>query len=307
MSAAQRGVTTVSDRVAAKIARQAADEVAIPGGGHVLRSTAHRTGGSVEMIVEVDLPASTLGNPGRMAHFHAHVTERTRSLTGLVIAPVYVRVRKVTPEPGRTCPAVTAPAESTARRPWSRRRAPAAGLGAFAAALSVLLMWTLCRPYVPGIPPPPWNHVAEAAHVVERWSVVRPAAALAVAVAGGWLLCLAVTPGHRGALALGCPQPIPVRARTTRTHAARLVRAAVADVPGLRVRRVRFRARKITVRAHVAFGDPQELREAANEMVSRTIGSMGLARTPTVRLVLAGAPEAPATRTARPREEGADE
>ncbi|MYT20781.1 hypothetical protein GTW69_10840, partial [Streptomyces sp. SID7760] len=92
MNAAQRGVTTVSDRVAAKIARQAADEAAIRGGGHVLRSTANRTGRSVEMIVEVDLPLGTPGDPARMAHFHGHVTERTRYLTGLEIAPVYVRV-----------------------------------------------------------------------------------------------------------------------------------------------------------------------------------------------------------------------
>ncbi|MCB5169461.1 DUF6286 domain-containing protein [Streptomyces bambusae] len=307
MSASQRGVTVVSDRVAAKIARQACAEITVPAGGHVLHGTARRTGRSVEVTVDVELPLTAPGNVERMADLHRHLTRRTGYLTGADIAPAYIRVRRLTPEPDRPRPEAMAPAPFTAHRPWSPRRAAAAGLGTAACVLSVLLLWTVCRRYVPGVPPPPWKQVKEVAHASASLSFVPPAVVVvAAAAAGVWLILLALTPGHRRALALGCPQPVPVRARTTRTHAARLARAALAQVPGLRVRSVRFTPRTITVRAHVASGRPQELREAAAEALSHTIRSMAPAREPRVRIVLAGTRGARATGTVRPGEEGAD-
>ncbi|MFF4012413.1 DUF6286 domain-containing protein [Streptomyces sp. NPDC001717] len=300
MSAAQRGVTTVSDRVTAKIARQTCAEITVPAGGHVLRSSASSVGRSAAVTVEVELPLTAPGNADHMAHLLDHVTRRTQYLTGLVIAPAYIRVRRLTQEPGSG--EVTVPARFTARQPWSQRRLAATGLGVVVAALSVLLLWTVCRPYIPGLPPPFWQQVKEVAHLSENWSLVPPAAA----AAGGWLILLALTPGHRRVPALRCPQPVPVRARTTRRHAARLVRAALTEVPGLRVRSIRFTPRKITVRAQVAFGRPQDLREATAESISRTIESMALAREPKVRLALAGTREACAGGTLQPGQERAD-
>ncbi|MFE0601496.1 DUF6286 domain-containing protein [Streptomyces sp. NPDC058892] len=296
----------MSDRVAAKIARQACAEIAVPAGGHVLRSTASRTGRSVEVTVDVDLPLTPPDGINRMAHLHDHLVGRTRHLTGLDVEPAYIRVRKLTAEPGRPGSEAAVPAPFTGRRPWSRRGTAAAGLGAAAAVVSVLLLWTVCHRYAPGLPPPPWKQAEELARTSASHSFVRPAVALAAAVAGGWLILLALTPGHRRTSALGCPQPVPVLARMTRKHAARRVLAAVAEVPGLRVRSVRFTTRKITVRARAAFGRPPELRQATAEVLSRTVESMGLAGEPEVRLVLIGAREARPAGTVRPGAEVAD-
>ncbi|MFF0215993.1 DUF6286 domain-containing protein [Streptomyces vinaceus] len=306
MSASQRGVTTVADRATAKIARQAAAEAAVPLGGHVLRTTATTNGRSVEVAVELDLPLQAPGDAGRMAHLHDHLAERTRYLTGLAIAPAHIRVRKLTTDVVRTRPKAGEPSPRTARRPWSARRPAAAALGVAMAALSVLVLWTVLQQNVPAIPPAPWRQVKERWHESGSRSFVRPAAALTAAAAGGWLILLALTPGHRRALALGCPPSLPVRARITRTHAARLVRAAIAEVPGLRVRSVRFRPRKVTVRADVAFGATQDLREATADAVSRTLESMSLARRPRVRVVLSDRREGRVVGVERPSQEGAD-
>ncbi|MGP3690956.1 DUF6286 domain-containing protein [Streptomyces sp. IBSNAI002] len=303
MSAAERGVTIVADRVAAKIARQAAAEVTVPVGGRVLRSTASRTGRSVEVTVEVEVPLPTPGSPGQMAHLRHHLTERTRHLTGLAIAPAGIRVRKLTHDP--TCPKPEAGerAPSTARRPWSQRRPAATALAATVAALSVLLLWAVLQQHFPGIAAPPVKQVKELTQQFANRSLVRPVAVVAAA-AGAWLIFLALTPGHRRMLALGCPPQ--ARAQTTRTHAARLVRAAIADVPGLRVRRVRFTPRKVTVRAEATFGTLLDLRNATTEAIARTLETLALARPPKVRLALHDTRNTHAAATGRPAQECAD-
>ncbi|MFB7785766.1 DUF6286 domain-containing protein [Streptomyces vinaceus] len=306
MSASQRGVTTVADRATAKIARQAAAEATVPLGGHVLRGTATRNGRSVEVAVELDLPLQAPGNADQMAHLRDHLTERTRYLTGLAIAPAHIRVRKLTTDLVRTRPKAGEPPPRTARRPCSSRRPAAAAVGVAVAALSVLVLWAVLQQNVPAIPPAPWRQATERWYESGNRSFARPAAALTAAAAGGWLILLALTPGHRRALALGCPQSLPVRARITRTHAARLVRAAIAEVPGLRVRSVRFTPRKVTVRAEVALGGPQDLQKAVTDAVSRTLESMSLARRPRVRVALADTREGRVVGVERPSEEGAD-
>lgn len=223
MSAAERGVTIVTDRVTANIARQACSELSVPVGGHVLRSTASKAGRSVEVTVEVDLPISAPGNPGQMAHLHHHLTERTRYLTGLAIAPAFIRIRRLPPDPARPQAQPGKPAAFTAGRPWSQRRPAATCLALAVAALSVLSLWTVLQQHVPGITAPPFKQAKELTQQFGNRSLVHPAAALTAAAAGAWLIILGLPPGHRRLLALGCPPS--VQARTTRTHAARLVRA----------------------------------------------------------------------------------
>lgn len=218
MSPAERGVTVVADRVAAKVARQACSEVTVPIGGHVLRSTASGTARSVEVTVEVDLPLPAPGNTGHVAHLRHHLIARTEYLTGLSVAPACIRVRKLTSVPTRPQAQADEPSPFTARRSWSPRRPAAAGLAVAVGALSVLLLWAVLQRHVPGMAAPPFKRVKELTQLSGHRSLVRPVAALTAAAAGAWLILLALTPGRRRVLALGCPPR--ARAGTLRAHTA---------------------------------------------------------------------------------------
>ncbi|MFE3379404.1 DUF6286 domain-containing protein [Streptomyces anulatus] len=282
MSASERGATTIADRATAKIARQAAAEATAAIGGHVARSAASTAGRSAAVTVRVDLPLSAPADTDLMGRLHDHLTSRTGLLTGLAITPARIRIRRLTPGAPTSRPREGQLTPVGARRPWSGRRLPAIGVAAAVAALSVLLLWAVLQQHVPGISTPPWQ-VMPGTEGARLRPLMYPAVVLA-ALTGGWLIVLALTPGHRSLLALGCPAP--VRAVTTRTHAARLMRACVSDIPGLRVRAVRFTRRQVTVRAEAAFGSPQELREQTIESIERALRSMALERKPRVRVAL---------------------
>ncbi|MER5737660.1 DUF6286 domain-containing protein [Streptomyces sp. NPDC002262] len=304
MNPAERGVTTVADRATARIARQAAVEAAAPAGGHVLGSAAHTRGRGVEVTVEVGLPLSAPADTGWMVHLHEHLTRRTRQLTGLAVGPAHLRVRKLDPlvpepRPGTAERASPAPAG----RPWSSRRAAATGAASAVAVLSALTLWTVLHEHLPGIAAPPWGPARSWTTVPGGRSLLRPAA-WAAAAAGGWLILLALTPGHRRLLPLRCPGP--ARAVVSRRHAARLVRAAVTEVPGLRVHAVRLTSREVTVRAEAAHGARRDLRDTATETVERALRSMALGRAPEVRLVLRPARVPHTAPARRPAREGED-
>lgn len=283
MNAAERGVTTVADRVSAKIARQAAAEATDLAGGRVLRSTAGTRGRCVEVTVEVDLPLPAASNTDQMIRLRDHLTRRTRSLTGLSIAPAHLRIRKLTAPTPCPRPAAQQPLPLTVSRPWSPRRAATIGLAVAVALLSALMLWTVLQQHLPGTATPPWRQVRQWMTVSGGRPHVRLAAAVAAA-AGGWLILLALSPGNRRLLPLRCPPP--ARAVISRTHAARLIRAAVTEVPGLRVHAVRFTPRKVTVRAEAAYGTPRDIRGHTLETIERTLRTVPLGHTPEVRLVL---------------------
>ncbi|MFF9504878.1 DUF6286 domain-containing protein [Streptomyces sp. NPDC014656] len=303
MNAAERGVTTVADRVTAKIARQAAAEATAPVGGHVLRSVATTRGRRVEVTVEVDLPLSAPADTDRMVHLRDHLTGRTRHLTGLAVTPARLRVRGLQPLPLRPLPEAGEQRPATAVRPWSPRRAAATGAALAVGVLSALTLWSLLHQHLPGTAAPPWGQARQWTALSGGRSLVRPAA-LVAAAAGAWLVLLAVTPGHRRLLPLGCPRS--ARAVISRAHAARLVRAALAEVPGLRVRSVRFTAREVTVRAEAAHGAPQELRGTATATIERTLRSMVLRRPPEVRLFLRPVQDPHTASARRPAREDGD-
>ncbi|MFF9147389.1 DUF6286 domain-containing protein [Streptomyces sp. NPDC014861] len=286
MSGPRRGVTTVTDRVTARIARQAAAEATAPLGGHVLSSSASRTGRSVEVAVAVDLPLSAPADADRMARLRNHLVHRTGELTGQVIAPARIRIRAlgVDPPSAQPPPRDTAPPPLTVRGSWSRRRPATACLALALAGVSGLLLWTATSWHLPAVPAPPWPRVEDLVRRATTPAVVRDWAVPAAALAGAWLILLAATPGRSRGLPLGCASP--ARARTTRRSAARLVHGALLDVPGLRVRGVRFTARRVTVRAEAVFGSPDDTRDKAVDAVAAAVASLPLARGPVVRVVL---------------------
>ncbi|WP_051841675.1 DUF6286 domain-containing protein [Streptomyces sp. NRRL F-5193] len=285
MTGPPRGLTTVADRVTARIARQAAAEATAPLGGQVLSSSACRTGRSVEVTVDVGLPLATPADVDRMARLHDHLVDRTQQLTGQAIAPARIRVRALGIDPTRAQPPPDAgPAQIIARRSWSRRRTATACLALALTALCGMLLWTALAQRFPGMAALPCPGAECSAPGTGRPPVLRRAAALAAAAAGGWLILLAAAPGSHRTLALNCASP--VRARTTRASAARLVRGALADVSGLRVRGVRFTPRRVTVRADVLFGSPEDVRQRAVGVVAATVASLSPGRCPAVRLRL---------------------
>lgn len=283
MNPAERGVTTVTDRVTAKIARQAASEAVLPAGGHVLRSAATTRGTRVEVTVEVDLPVSAPADTGRMVQLHDHLTSRTRCLTGLALGPAHLRIRRLGPVTPSSRPEITRQPTVTARRSWSSRRTATTGVAIAVAVLSALALWTVLHQHLPGTAAPPWERVRRWVTASGGRSLLRPAA-WAAAAAGAWLILLALAPGHRRLIPLSCPQA--VRAVISRRHASRLVRAAVTEVPGLRVRALRFTRRTVTVRAETAYGAPPDIGHTTTAAIERTLQNMALHRTPKVRLVL---------------------
>ncbi|MFE3559224.1 DUF6286 domain-containing protein [Streptomyces sp. NPDC059193] len=272
-------MTTVADRVAAKIARQAATEVIAPGEGLVLRSTASQASKAVDTAVDVRLPLTGTVD-SQALRLQDHVEARVRHLTGLAATPPTIRVRQLAAVAPRTMSGAAAVSDSSVRRTWSERRLTTAVLAAALTVVSYLLLWHAVE--LRGTPSPPWqppDAALSAAGQRGMWCV-----AAAAAVMGGWMVLLALTPGHHRLLTLRCGPA--ARAVMSRMCAARLVQAALADVPGLRVRTVRFAPRRVSVRAELAFGEPEGTRQAAIVAISGAIDGLALSRTPRVKLTL---------------------
>lgn len=271
--ARERGATTVADRVLVKIARQAAAEAATPVGGRVLRTAASRSGRVVRASVDLALPLSE-PTPHGLRHLQEHVAARTRRLTGLAPTTPRIRVRRLTA--GRTGTAAAScggPVDTRARRTWSQRRPATACLAVALVLLACLVLWKAVHPHpLPAAPALGWRPGPQALR-------------LGAGLVGVSLVCAALTPGRRRLVDLrGTPD---VRAQITRAGAARMVRAALAGLPGLRVRTVRFTRCRVTVRADLAFGSPADVEAAARAVVADTVEGMAPARSPRVRLVLA--------------------
>ena len=176
-------------------------------------------------------------------------------------------------------PGTAAPAPVSSRRPWARRRVPAAVVAALLAAAAGLLLYDVVAVRA-GHPAMQWRR-ALARQLAERnlddlWVLVGAGVAAAL---GLWLIVLAVTPGLRDLLPMWRPHP-DVRAALRRDAAALLLRDRALDVSGVRAVRVRMRRRKADVRAVAHFRDLDDVRTDLETSLTDTIRGLGLVRSP---------------------------
>ncbi|MCX4782855.1 DUF6286 domain-containing Asp23/Gls24 family envelope stress response protein [Streptomyces sp. NBC_01264] len=279
----ERGTTTIADRVVRKIAEQAARETVTVFGGRVARGTASVRGRSAQ--ARVDLVLGYGGPAGDAARtVQDHVAERTTRLTGLQVPPPRIRVRKLTTAGRGTMPAaedtpaVPGPG-GTRRRTWSERRLPVAALAALALGGSAGLLRDLAAAHLQGRRPAQWRARA-AEWLTHHGPATTPSwAAVALALAGVWMVALALTPGHRGDLAMAGSDE-EVRAVISRRSVLRLLRAALAQAPAITGIRLRLSRRRLTVRARFTHGDEASARDAVAEAVAAVVRETGLAAPP---------------------------
>ncbi|MFI5758400.1 Asp23/Gls24 family envelope stress response protein [Streptomyces sp. NPDC051569] len=96
VAAAERGATTIADRVVAKIAAQAAREAlnGVPEGGATPHATVsvHRDSARVRVGVELDYPCDIGARCGAVRQ---QVAQRVRTLTGMEVPEVAVQVERL--------------------------------------------------------------------------------------------------------------------------------------------------------------------------------------------------------------------
>ncbi|MFG2623092.1 DUF6286 domain-containing protein [Streptomyces sp. NPDC048507] len=307
---AERGSTTVADKVVRKIAEQAAVEALRAGGSARAGGTA-RAGGSArpsgtatvqgrraEVALRVALPYPTpLAQGARRVQ--EHVRDRTRRLTGLEVARPRLAVTRLTardPAAGPAAPSAAAglpadsPAGRTPRRWWSPRRVPMALLVLLAGSACAAVTADVIRVHALGVPAAAWR-----TDTVEWLAGHRPGdlavtgAALGAAAAGLWLLVLALTPGRRGRLSVTARAPRQSVA-VDRSAVASLVRDAAGDVEGIETVRVRAGRRRLSVRARLAFGDREDAAEQVTAAAQGVLSSCLLRRAPRLRVTVSPQP-----------------
>ncbi|WP_328402154.1 alkaline shock response membrane anchor protein AmaP [Streptomyces sp. NBC_00390] len=96
VAAAERGATTIADRVVAKIAAQAAREAIgrVPEGGTSPHATVtvHHDIAHVRIILDLDYPSDIGGQCGAVRR---RVTERVKALAGMEVPEVAVQVEQL--------------------------------------------------------------------------------------------------------------------------------------------------------------------------------------------------------------------
>lgn len=96
VAAAERGATTIADRVVAKIAAQAAREALddVPEGGDPPRATVtvHHDVARVRVTLELDYPSDIGGQCGAVRH---QVAQRVKALAGMEVPEVAVHVERL--------------------------------------------------------------------------------------------------------------------------------------------------------------------------------------------------------------------
>ncbi|MFE9384861.1 DUF6286 domain-containing protein [Streptomyces sp. NPDC007025] len=364
-AAARRGTTTVADKVVRKIAEQAAGET-LPGpaaGRASGSASVHGRRASVALRLPLPYPAPLSDTARRV---QSHVTDRTRELTGLGVAPARLTVTRLTvpsqsaapgvrdmgaatgpgttngsagvvgavagsgtvpasaplgASPARGASAVSDAEPTTADQPtaevpadegpadegpadesptagrsaagrraprrwWSARRAPVAALILPAAAGCAAVTADVVRVHVAHRPAAAWR-----TRTVEWLSAHGPGevpvdvGSAVVAVLGLWMLVLALTPGSRHRFTLAAATPVR-NAAVDRATVAALLRDTVGDVDGVAAVRVRVGRRRATVRAALAFGDREQVREQAAAAAHTVLADCLLRRTPRLRVRL---------------------
>ncbi|WP_427166037.1 DUF6286 domain-containing protein [Streptomyces sp. C1-1] len=222
----------------------------------------------------------------------SHVTERTRLLTGLDVPLPRVGVTALTasaPSPARADLPVPGGLR-TPRRWWSRRRVPVALLAWVAAVSCGALAFDLFRVHLADRPAAAWR--TGAVHWLSAHGPGDPAVAASdalIALAGAWMILLALAPGRRHQWTVGTPAA-RVAVAVDRSATAVLVRDAVAAVDGVAAVRVRARRRRLTVRATLAFGDREAARAAVTAAAQDALTASSLHRTPRLRVKVTPAP-----------------
>ncbi|MFE2378723.1 DUF6286 domain-containing Asp23/Gls24 family envelope stress response protein [Streptomyces sp. NPDC059398] len=285
---AERGTLTVADRAVRRIAERAAGEALPPGDARVTRGSVTVQGRRAQVAVDVALPyPAPLDDAG--SRIQRRVTDRTAALTGLAVPDARIHIRAlparttVTSEPGDAAghqPHLPNRPHHSHRphRPWAERRIPAALLGLTAAAGCGLLLYDVVQVHAAHRAPARWRTglLDQLAGHGPGDTVVTAVGAVA-AVAGLWLLLLALTPGARRVLPM-TPLSPELHAVLERRAVAVLVRDAVAAVPGITRVRTRVGRRRVTVRARLGFGDRATARREVTEAVTGTLTRCGLAR-----------------------------
>lgn len=284
MTPRERGTTRVADRVVRKVAEQAAREAVTDSGGSVTKGSASVAGHSAEVSVGIALAYQ--GSAGPAAHtVQDHVSARTSHLTGLCVPTPRILVQALTTSasvPALPDTGVLA-SEGSRRRRWSERRLPVGMLAALALASAAALLQDEAAVHLQGRRPAPWRRQL-LDWLTEHGPASTPAWAAAVlAVAGLWMVTLALTPGRRSDLVLSTPGH-GVRAVLNRRSAAQLIRAALRQVPGITAARVRMGRRRLTVRAELAYGEPAEALEQVRQAVAAAAREMTLAVPPRTHL-----------------------
>ncbi|MFJ7269063.1 DUF6286 domain-containing protein [Streptomyces sp. NPDC099050] len=279
MTDRERGTTTVADRVVRKIAEQAAREVVAGDGGRVTKGTASVDGRTAEASVTIAL--AYRGSAGRAARtVQEHVKTRTAHLTGLHLPPPRVRIRELATTPATpplACDETDHAPERVRTRRWSERRLPVALLAAAVFAAGAAVLRDVTAAHLLGHEPAPWRRAlidrlsGHGSGVPTAW-----AAAAVVAVAGAWMVVLALTPGRRGDLVMSTPGH-GVRAVISRRSAGEHVRAALTQVPGVCAARVRVGRRRLKVRAELAYGEKDQAREHLTRAAAAALGELSLA------------------------------
>ncbi|PWI43567.1 DUF6286 domain-containing protein [Streptomyces sp. ICBB 8177] len=172
-----------------------------------------------------------------------------------------------------------------ARRIWSARRIPAAVTAALALAVTGPLLYDVASVRA-GRHASAWRvrlaGQLSTRQLRDQWVLIGAGAA---ALLGLWLLVLALTPGARAVLRMR-QVAAPVRAGLDRAAAAGVVRQRVLSVPGVFAARATVTRRRIKVRAHSHFREPDEVRGDVEAALAETVDGLGLARPPRVTLSL---------------------
>lgn len=174
-------------------------------------------------------------------------------------------------------------------RSWSERRLPAGLLAVLAVTGAAALLREVAAVRLLGHPPAPWRRQLLGLLTANGPADTPVWAAAALVPAGLWLVALALTPGRRGALVMAAPEP-GVRAVVRRRPAGRLVRTALAEVPGVTGVRVRAGRRRMTVRAELAHGDRAQADAQVADAVAAAVRGLGLAAPLRTRVRLRTAP-----------------
>ncbi|MFD9006565.1 DUF6286 domain-containing protein [Streptomyces sp. NPDC059582] len=109
--------------------------------------------------------------------------------------------------------------------------------------------------------------------------------AAVTAVAGVWLIVLALTPGLRRWLPLRSPAP-RLRAFLDRDGAAGLLRDAAMRVPGVSKARITVRRHHVSARADVRFRDPRHVKEDLTAALDDERQRLALASPPRIVVAL---------------------
>ncbi|MFG2715489.1 DUF6286 domain-containing protein [Streptomyces goshikiensis] len=168
---------------------------------------------------------------------------------------------------------------STARRPWSARRIPAALTALITAVAAGTLLFDVVRVRA-GQAAAGWRRrLADELATRPLDDSAMQIGAAVIAVIGLWLIILALSPGLRHQLPLETPDA-EMRAVLDREAAELKLRDAAMRVPGVSAARVRFFQHHVKARADVRFRAPVDVKADLLVALQEALDRLALARPP---------------------------